>query len=340
MLKTIQCEKDTLLDYNCKVSTNSIRDITFLQYLNHINIPKIRLYPTDNTYEILCNNTITLNEYYNVAELDICDIKYIFHELLMVLDYIHKKDVVHGNLEPKNILMSDHILINNFENATLHSSVGCPYSMHYRAPECLDNQYSTKSDIWALGCIMWELIFKRILFSSLTYITDNPTNHYCCIASKLGHFRKDYLYDGPISDPFKINKYNSIKSMPLYKLIYSMLDINPKTRPSAEQLLSMSFFSPTTLSHPTLIKTNNTDYSVIDKYNINIHIKNIAKHILEHLGQSSPIFQWAALCIASSLTSNPLEFHNSPLSTTHYNYGLLQNRILTACNFNILQYII
>jgi len=54
--------------------------------------------------------------------------------------------------------------------ATSKRAVHTPYSRgtaSYRAPEVVqDNQFNSKADIWALGCIIWELTTGTLLFPS------------------------------------------------------------------------------------------------------------------------------------------------------------------------------
>lgn len=93
------------------------------------------------------------------------------------LDYAHAHDILHRDLKPANILMDPERgpLLTDFGFAKLageHSMstsgdiVGTP---HYIAPEIWENQPSTpQSDIYALACILYEMMIGAKLFPGET----------------------------------------------------------------------------------------------------------------------------------------------------------------------------
>jgi ankyrin repeat protein len=89
----------------------------------------------------------------------------------------------------------------------------------YRAPELCREEatFTTKVDIWALGCILYEVAVGKKVFPS-----DFDTREYAAAKRML-----------PISLPSSIDE--DVQS-PLSNLIREMLRINPKDRPSAEEL--------------------------------------------------------------------------------------------------------
>jgi len=85
--------------------------------------------------------------------------------MAMAINYIHKKKILHRDIKCQNIFLTSNgtlklgdfgiskVLQNTLERAA--TVVGTPY---YMSPEMYENRpYTHKSDIWALGCILYEL---------------------------------------------------------------------------------------------------------------------------------------------------------------------------------------
>jgi NIMA (never in mitosis gene a)-related kinase len=88
----------------------------------------------------------------------------IFIQICLGINYIHSKNILHRDLKTMNIfLMKEEIVrigdlgvakILN-QNSFANTFVGTPY---YLSPEiCEEKPYNEKSDIWALGCILYEM---------------------------------------------------------------------------------------------------------------------------------------------------------------------------------------
>lgn len=91
---------------------------------------------------------------------------YIFMQIVLALRYLHKeKQIVHRDLTSNNIMLSesDKVTITDFglakilesDRSKMQSVVG---TMFYSCPEIIKNEpYNEKADIWALGCILYEM---------------------------------------------------------------------------------------------------------------------------------------------------------------------------------------
>lgn len=90
----------------------------------------------------------------------------VFEELLSVVDYLHKRGVIHNDLKPENILVTrndNSIKLIDFglsDNDAwyLYRTPGC--TPGFASPELLTGQVSpdARSDIYSIGCLM-QLIF-------------------------------------------------------------------------------------------------------------------------------------------------------------------------------------
>lgn len=97
-----------------------------------------------------------------------------FIQLSLAIKYIHDRKILHRDLKAQNVfLMKDgtvklgdfgiaRVLENTFQ--LCHTRIGTPY---YLSPEiCEGNTYNSKTDIWSLGCILYELCTLRHAFNA------------------------------------------------------------------------------------------------------------------------------------------------------------------------------
>ena len=92
----------------------------------------------------------------------------------MALDNIHTRKILHRDLKSQNIFLTKNnfVKLGDFgiskvlENTSAMAATvqGTPY---YMSPEvCQNKPYSYQSDIWALGCILYELCALKHAFHS------------------------------------------------------------------------------------------------------------------------------------------------------------------------------
>jgi len=147
--------------------------ITHLQNLNHENIIRY------------LDSFIEDNDLYIAVEwAEKGDLKYIIRraiqedshleerkiwcyisEMAHALSHMHEKRIMHRDLKPANIFISSDGRLQlgdlglgramSSQTYEAYSRVGTPL---YMSPEVLDGSgYDTKSDVWSLGCIAYEL---------------------------------------------------------------------------------------------------------------------------------------------------------------------------------------
>ena len=148
-----------------------------------------------------------------------------FIKITIGLATLHKSKILHRDLKSLNIFLTKEldIKIGDFGVAKILTQtgfaktiIGTPY---YLSPELCDEQpYNDKSDVWALGCILYELC---------TF--NHPFNAKCQASLILKILQNN---PEPISKDYSEN---------LQHLIYLILDKNYKTRPSCSDILNMQF---------------------------------------------------------------------------------------------------
>jgi serine/threonine-protein kinase len=88
------------------------------------------------------------------------------------LEAAHDKQVVHHDISPGNVfvLYSGQVKLLDFGVAKATKQPGKPFGkLAYAAPEKLDERPGDKrSDIWSLGCVLWEALTLKRLFKGAT----------------------------------------------------------------------------------------------------------------------------------------------------------------------------
>jgi serine/threonine protein kinase len=98
----------------------------------------------------------------------------ICSQILLGIEFIHSKNITHRDLKPQNIMLKEsngqfQIKIIDFgmSQILIESSPSSPgvSTSWYRAPEicCKYINYDKKSDMWSVGCIIYEIFSKKAL---------------------------------------------------------------------------------------------------------------------------------------------------------------------------------
>ncbi|XP_035276081.1 serine/threonine-protein kinase Nek9 isoform X3 [Anguilla anguilla] len=152
------------------------------------------------------------------------------YQIASAVAHIHKAGVLHRDIKTLNIFLTKTNLI-KLGDYGLAKKLGSQFSMaetfvgtpYYMSPElCQGVKYSFKSDIWAMGCVLFEL-----LTLTRTFEATNPLN--LCVKIVQGNWTMEVNSD--------------VYSSELIKLVYECLDQEPEKRPTADQILDQPILS-------------------------------------------------------------------------------------------------
>ncbi|XP_075275010.1 serine/threonine-protein kinase Nek11 isoform X2 [Opisthocomus hoazin] len=165
-----------------------------------------------------------------------------FIQLLLGVNYMHERRILHRDLKAKNIFLKNNLLkIGDFGVSRLlmgscdlaTTFTGTPY---YMSPEALKHQgYNTKSDIWSVGCILYEMCCMNHAFTGHNFLS---------VMLKIVEGDTPSL---PDRYPSKLNA-----------VLCSMLNKNPSLRPAAAEILKIPYIDEQ-------LKYNFTNMTVKDK---------------------------------------------------------------------------
>ena len=154
------------------------------------------------------------------------EIMNFFVQIALAVSHMHEKNILHRDLKSKNIFVNKQGLLKvgdfgiakvlNSSSDVAKTTIGTPY---YLSPEiCEDKPYNHKSDVWALGCVLYEL-------TTLNHAFDGQSLPALVLKILSGKY------------PAISSRY----SAQLKRLIDSMFRRNPKARPSVRQMLRQPY---------------------------------------------------------------------------------------------------
>ncbi|UJR16149.1 hypothetical protein I4U23_003060 [Adineta vaga] len=149
-----------------------------------------------------------------------------FIQICLALQYIHERNILHRDLKTQNVFLTknDIVKVGDLGIARVLDSardlattvIGTPY---YMSPEILLNKpYGQKTDIWSLGCCVYEMITYEHPFNA----KDMPALISKIISNETPQISQRY-------------------SQPLRDIIVSLLKKSPDERPTAKVLLQNSY---------------------------------------------------------------------------------------------------
>ena len=191
------------------IKKSAHNEIELLKKLKHPNILRLQEEFEHNNYTILVFHAYKKNLYEHIkreiyiSHYDTCN---ILLKITSGLEYLKKLNIIHRDLKPENILMTnnnENIVIADFGMSINKKLINEDrhgfhvQTIYYRAPEIFfKTEYDESIDIWSLGCIAYEIYWKKPLFKKknsdklfieqnmilgpppMSIINNNPYIHY------------------------------------------------------------------------------------------------------------------------------------------------------------------
>lgn len=279
-LKEIHLEKDEGVPFN------AIREVSLLKGLKHANIITLHDF-------IYTNKTLTL--VFEYVERDLGkymyeregiihphNVKLFLYQILRGLSYCHQRRVLHRDLKPQNILISfdGQLKLADFglartTSVPIKTFTDEVVTLWYRPPDVLlgNMDYKTSIDIWAVGCIFFEMSAGRSLFTGC-----DQKKQVQCIFEILGtpdesewpNFKSDLIaccLDLPKYPGRDISQLAPSLVPHGIDLLKKFLKCNPNCRISANEAMKHSYFK----SLPSDIQNLTDSQSIFSINSIALH---------------------------------------------------------------------
>jgi len=174
---------------------------------------------------------------------------------------LHENGFIHRDIKPENIFLRYNVLKIGDFGTTCHAIHDHQYIEYvatrwYRSPECLLTQgwYNSKMDIWAAGCVLYEIATGHPLFDGrdendqvekIDRVLGSPDQR---LINKFKKYKSDVFVER-----YETKKRNDRTTgvglhsvyqpyRPAYDLIIDMIVYDPSKRYSAKRLLRKSYF--------------------------------------------------------------------------------------------------
>ncbi|EGF80440.1 hypothetical protein BATDEDRAFT_3387, partial [Batrachochytrium dendrobatidis JAM81] len=247
---------------------SSLREISLLKSLNHINVVKVLDVAVGERLEDL----FLVMEYCEQDMANIMDsvtqrgrktvyqpaeVKCLILQLLCGVEYLHRNFIIHRDLKPSNLLLTSEgtLKIADFGLARTFSEPIEPMTprvvtLWYRSPELLlgTSHYTQSVDMWSVGCIFGEFLksepilpghVEREQLEMICNLLGSPTKHIWPELPTMPFYKSfkfpEVKYDG-VRTAFRGIREGALR------LLKDLLVWRPKSRICASDALQHEYF--------------------------------------------------------------------------------------------------
>uniref|UniRef100_A0A3Q1FRV4 Cyclin-dependent kinase-like 2 n=1 Tax=Acanthochromis polyacanthus TaxID=80966 RepID=A0A3Q1FRV4_9TELE len=243
----------------------ALREIKLLRQLRHDNLVNLlEVWKRRRRWYLVfefVDRTLLEELEQNQSGLDLNTSRQYLYQILRATAFCHQQNIIHRDIKPENILISQGGVVKlcdfGFARTMASPSEGAVYTDYvatrwYRAPELLvgDIKYGKPVDVWALGCLLIEMLTGQPLFPGDSDL-DQIYHIIRCFGNLTTH-HKELFYRNPVFSGVTLpecsvrvqlhQRFPTITPAAL-DLAQSCLEMDPERRAQCSELLEHVLFT-------------------------------------------------------------------------------------------------
>ncbi|XP_038588215.1 cyclin-dependent kinase-like 3 isoform X1 [Micropterus salmoides] len=252
-------------DNDKTVKKIALREIKLLRQLRHDNLVNLlEVWKRRRRWHLVfefVERTLLDDLEQNPNGLDLNTSRQYLYQILRAAAFCHQQNIIHRDIKPENILISQGGVVKlcdfGFARTMTSPAEGGVYTDYvatrwYRAPELLvgDTKYSKPVDVWAVGCLLIEMLTGQPLFPGDSDL-DQIYHIVRCFGNLTAH-HQELFYRNPVFSGVRLPEYfgrvrleqrfPTITPTAL-DLAQSCLQMDPERRAQCSELLEHPLFT-------------------------------------------------------------------------------------------------
>ncbi|XP_030609701.1 uncharacterized protein LOC115797301 [Archocentrus centrarchus] len=263
--RLVAIKKFTDSDDDKMVKKIAHREIKLLRQLRHDNLVNLlEVWKRRRRWYLVfefVDRTLLDDLEQNPSGLELNTCRQYLHQILRAAAFCHQQNIIHRDIKPENILISQEGVVKlcdfGFARTVALTTEGGVYTDYvatrwYRAPELLvgDIKYSKPVDVWALGCVLLEMLTGQPLFPGDSDL-DQIYQIIRCFGNLTTH-HQELFYRNPVFSGVRLpecsgrvalqQRFPTITPTAL-DLAQRCLEMDPERRAQCSELLEHPLFT-------------------------------------------------------------------------------------------------